>query len=227
MGELFTSFGAGLLSFFSPCILPLLPAYLSMLSGFSAGELREGKDNVSAAKILSRAALFCIGFSLIFITLGAAAASVGGMLSAHKVVLLKVFGILTIIFGLHVSGILKLNFLNYEKRMNIGNDSGNSIGAFFMGVAFALGWSPCIGPVLGGILSLAIVKGTTFSGILMLTFYSAGIALPLMITALFTAKIFSMLKNFRKYMKYVEMTAGGILVMLGFMLFFDKLMFID
>ncbi len=227
MGELFTSFGAGVLSFFSPCILPLLPAYLSMLSGFSAAELREGKDTVPTAKILIRAALFCLGFSIIFITLGAAAASIGGILSAHKEILLKFFGIITVIFGLHVSGILRLNFLNYEKRMSIRNDRRDSAGAFFMGVAFALGWSPCIGPVLGGILSIALVKGTTLSGVLMLTFYSAGIALPLMITALFTANIFSMLKKFRKHMKYVEMTAGIILVILGFLLFFDRLMFID
>ena len=227
MGEIFTSFGAGALSFFSPCILPLLPAYMSMLSGFSAEELRKGKENISTVKILIRAALFCLGFSIIFTTMGAAAASVGGMLSEHKTILLRIFGIITIIFGLHISGLLKIGFLSYEKRMKIGNEAGNSWGAFLMGMAFALGWSPCIGPVLGGILSMAIVKGTTLSGIIMLMSYSAGIALPLMITALFTAKIFSLLKKFRGAMRYVEIISGFMLVCLGILLFLDKLMFID
>lgn len=227
MGEILTAFGAGALSFFSPCILPLLPAYLSMISGFSAEELREGKNNISTKKILSRAVLFCFGFSLIFIILGAAAASIGGLLNSQKGFLLRFFGIIVILFGLHIIGALNLNFLNFEKRLKIDNNSGNAIGAFLMGVAFALGWSPCIGPVLGGILSLAIVKGTTLMGTLMLAAYSAGIALPLLITALFTVKIFSLLKNFRKYMKYVEIIAGVVLIILGLLLFFDKLMFID
>ncbi|MBO4555186.1 MAG: cytochrome c biogenesis protein CcdA [Elusimicrobiales bacterium] len=222
-----TAFAAGALSFFSPCILPLLPAYISMLSGFSAEELRKGGDSVKLSRISVRAALFCLGFSTIFITMGAAAASAGGFLISHKNILLKVFGILTILFGLHIAGAFKIAFLDYEKRLSISNSRGNAFGAFLMGCAFALGWSPCIGPVLGSILSFAILKGTTFHGVAMLTAYSAGIALPMMATALFTAKIFSLLKNFRRHIGKIEIASGIILVILGILLFFDRLMFID
>lgn len=225
-GGIFTALGAGALSFFSPCILPLLPAYLSMISGFSAEELRKG-ENVKISRTAGRAALFCLGFSTIFITMGAAAASIGGILIAHKTALLRFFGILTVLFGLHIAGAFKLAFLDYEKRFSINNRKDNAIGAFVMGCAFALGWSPCIGPVLGSILSLAILKGTTFKGIAMLTAYSAGISIPLIITALFTAKLFSLLKFFRRHTGKIEIASGVILVILGILLFFDRLMFID
>jgi len=111
--------------------------------------------------------------------------------------------------------------------MRINNDRSNAAGALLMGCAFALGWSPCIGPVLGSILSIAIIKGTTFHGVIMLTAYSAGIAFPMLITAMFTAKIFSLLKNFRRHMGKIETASGIILVILGILLFFDRLMFID
>lgn len=226
-GGIFTAFGAGALSFFSPCILPLLPAYISMVSGFSAEDLRTGEGNVRTGRVAGRAALFCLGFSIVFIAMGAAAASAGGFLIAHKAVLLRIFGIMTILFGLHIAGVFRIGLLDYEKRFPVGNSRGNAAGAFLMGCAFALGWSPCIGPVLGSILSLAILKGTTFHGVAMLTAYSAGIALPLMITALFTAKIFSLLKNFRRHIGKAEIVCGGLLVLLGLLLFFDRLMFID
>lgn len=225
MGQILTAFGAGVLSFFSPCILPLLPAYLSLLSGFSAEELKNGSD-INIKRILFRAILFCLGFSIVFILMGAAVSSVGGTLSAYKGLLLKIFGIITILFGIHTAGYLNIRLLNYEKRIKIGNDSKDSTGAFLMGIAFAMGWSPCIGPVLGSILAMAIVKGTTLSGILLLTAYSAGITLPLLITAMFTAKLFSILKNMRKHLNSVKTLSGIILIILGLLLFFDKLMFI-
>lgn len=226
-GGIFTAFGAGALSFFSPCILPLLPAYISMLSGLSAKKLRSENSDLPTAKIMTRAALFCAGFSVIFITMGAAAASAGGLISAHKPLLLRIFGILTILFGIHIAGFFRIGILDYEKRMRISNDKSNAAGAFLMGCAFALGWSPCIGPVLASILSLAIIKGTTLQGVIMLSSYSLGIALPMLITALFTAKILSLLKNFRRHMRKIEIASGMVLIALGILLFCDRLMFID
>ena len=197
-----------------------------MVSGLSAEDLRQG-NTVHIGKITARAGLFCLGFSIIFIAMGAAAASVGGLLSAHKTVLLRIFGVITVLFGLHIAGVFRIGMLDYEKRLPISNDKGNAIGAFLMGCAFALGWSPCIGPVLGSILSMAIIKGTTVGGVLMLTAYSAGIAFPMIIAAMFTAKIFALLGHFRRHFRKVEIICGIVLIVLGLMLFLDRLMFID
>lgn len=225
MGQLFAAFGAGLASFFSPCILPLLPAYLSMLSGFSAGEIVRGDARVATRKVVGSALIFIAGFTLAFAAMGAAASSLGELLLGHKHLLMKVFGALMVLLGIHMTGLLNLNFLNYEKRFSTRGLSRGPLGAFLMGFAFALGWSPCIGPILAAILGMAAVSGTAAKGITLLLAYSAGLALPLLAAAALTARFFALMARFKGAMRYVEVGAGVLLAAAGLLLFFDKLMF--
>jgi len=227
MGPNTTSFTAGIFSFLSPFLLPLVPAYLSVLSGFSAEEIKKGEKDVSLRQILSRAFLFIVGFSAVFIAMGAAASSLGILLLKHKIILLKIFGAATVILGLHTANIWNIKFLNYEKKLHIGTESGSALGAVLTGFAFALGWSPCIGPVLGGILAMAAVSGTAMKGVLLLSAYSAGIAVPLIAAAMLTAKFLDLASRFKKSMRYIELISGLILIIIGLLLFFDKLMFIE
>ncbi|HNW45122.1 MAG TPA: cytochrome c biogenesis protein CcdA [Elusimicrobiales bacterium] len=226
MGQLFTAFGAGVLSFFSPCILPLLPAYLSMLSGFSAREIMNGAPGVSTHKIARRAAIFIAGFTLAFSVMGAAASGLGSVLAAHKELMLRLFGAAMVLLGVHMTGILNLTLLNYEKRFSMRHITHGPVGALLMGFAFALGWSPCIGPILAVILGLAAATGTLWKGVALLLAYSAGLAVPLMAAALLTARFFSLLARFRGGIRWVEMAAGVTLIIFGALLFADKLMFV-
>lgn len=226
MAQYFAAFGAGLMSFFSPCILPLLPAYLSMLSGFSASEIVKGDAKVVTRKVVGSAAIFIAGFTLAFALMGAAASSIGDMLAAHKDVLMKVFGVVMVLFGVHMTGLFNLNLLNYDKHFSTRGLSRGPLASFMMGFAFALGWSPCIGPILAVILGMAAVSGTAAKGVSLLLTYSAGMALPLLAAAFLTAKFFTFLAHFKSAMRYVEITAGVILAAAGILLFFDKLNFL-
>lgn len=226
MGQFATAFGAGVMSFFSPCILPLLPAYLSMLSGFSASEIVKGDAKVVTRKVVANAAIFIAGFTLAFSIMGAAASGIGELLASHKEVLLKVFGVVMVLLGVHMTGLVNLNFLNYEKRLSTRGIAQGPLGSFLMGFAFALGWSPCIGPILAVILGMAAVAGTASKGVALLLAYSAGMAVPLLAAALLTAKFFAFMARFRGAMRYVEIVAGAIVAAAGVLLFFDKLMFV-
>ena len=226
MGQFFAAFGAGLMSFFSPCILPLLPAYLSMLSGFSASEIVKGDAKVVTRKVVGNAVIFIAGFTLAFALMGAAASSVGDLLASQKDLLMKVFGVVMVLLGLHMTGLFNLNFLNYEKRFSMRGITQGPAGSFLMGFAFALGWSPCIGPILAVILGMAAVAGTAGKGVALLVAYSAGMAVPLLAAAFLTARFFSFMARFKSAMRYVEITAGVIVAAAGVLLFFDKLMFI-
>ena len=225
MGQYFAAFGAGLMSFFSPCILPLLPAYLSMLSGFSASEIVKGDAKVVTRKVVGNAAIFIAGFTLAFALMGAAASGIGDLLAAHKDVLMKVFGVVMVLFGAHMTGLFNLNLLNYDKHFSTRGLAQGPAGSFMMGFAFALGWSPCIGPILAVILGMAAVSGTAAKGVSLLLAYSAGMALPLLAAAFLTAKFFTFIARYRSAMRYVEITAGLILAAAGALLFFDKLIF--
>lgn len=225
-GQFLAAFGAGAASFFSPCVLPLLPAYLSMISGFSASEIVRGGAGVSVRRVAGRAALFIAGFTLAFAGMGAAASGIGGLLIAHKDLLVKVFGAVMVLLGLHMTGLFHIPFLNYEKRFRAGSFAGGPGGALLMGFAFALGWSPCIGPILGVILGMAAMYGTAAKGVALLLAYSAGLALPLMAAALLTAKFLALAARFRGAMRYVEIGAGVIIAAAGVLLFLDKFMWL-
>lgn len=226
MGQFWAAFGAGVMSFFSPCILPLLPAYLSMLSGFSAAELLKGDAKVATRKVVINAAIFIGGFTLAFSIMGAAASSIGDLLATHKDLLMKVFGAVMVLLGVHMTGVFNFNFLNYEKRFSMRNIAQGPAGSFLMGFAFALGWSPCIGPILAVILGMAAVSGTAAKGVALLLAYSAGMAIPLLLAAFMTARFFAFMARFRGAMRYVEIVAGVVLAAAGVLLFMDKLMIV-
>jgi len=225
MGQFATAFGAGLMSFFTPCILPLLPAYLSMLSGFSASAIVKGEAHVVTRKVVGNALIFISGFTLAFALMGAAASGIGDLLAAYKDVMMKVFGVVMVLLGAHMAGLFNIHFLNFEKRFSMHGIAQGPAGSFLTGFAFALGWSPCIGPILAVILGMAAVSGTAAKGVALLLAYSAGMALPLLAAALLTARFFTLISRFKAAMRYVELTAGVILAAAGTLLFFDKLMF--
>ena len=226
MGELLAVFGAGVMSFFSPCILPLLPAYLSMLSGFSASQITSGAAAVSTHKVVARAAIFIAGFSLAFSVMGAAASTLGNAVSGHKDIMLRFFGATMVLLGVHMTGVFNFNFLNYEKRFSMRGITHGPLGAFLMGFAFALGWSPCIGPILAFTLGLAAASGTVGKGVVLLLAYSAGLAVPLLAAAFLTGRFFAFIARYRSAMRWVEAVAGIIMIIFGALLFADKLMFV-
>ncbi len=218
-----TAFAAGLASFFTPCVLPLLPGYLSLISGFSAKELSKGDNKDATKKAVINSLFFTAGFSIAFSFLGAAASSVGNILFEYKDLLLKIFGFILFFMGIHMTGVLNFRILNYEKRFSMKKIKPGYLGSFLMGFAFALGWSPCIGPILAGILAMAAGSENIFKGISLLFVYSMGLAAPFILSALLTAKFFKWIAKYKNVLRYSEKTAGIIIAILGILLFFNKL----
>ena len=192
MVELFVAFGAGLISFLSPCVLPLIPGYISYISGSSFNELIENK-NINLFPII----LFTIGFSIVFIIFGAASTFLGQVLLQNSYELRIAAGLLIIIFSLHIIGIINLKFLNYEKRIQTNNNK-NFYSPILIGMAFAFGWTPCIGPILGSILVLASTEESINQGIFLLISYSLGLALPFILSGYLIQKFLVFSKNFKK-----------------------------
>ena len=197
----FLAFGAGFISFLSPCVLPLIPGYISYISGESLGDIVEKQK-----KIILKTVLFSLGFSLVFISFGATASFIGNILLENSNTLRIIAGIIIIIFSLQLIGILNLNFLNQEKRFQTKNYSNNLFFPVLVGAAFGFGWTPCIGPVLGSILTLAAVESSIGKGILLLSFYSLGLAIPFILSGYGISKFLAFSKNFRKNIKIVSVS---------------------
>ena len=214
----FLAFGAGFISFLSPCVLPLIPGYISYISGESLGDLVEKQK-----KIILKTVLFSLGFSLVFISFGATASLIGNILLENSNTLRIIAGIIIIIFSLQLIGILNLNFLNKEKRFQTKNYSNNLFFPVLVGAAFGFGWTPCIGPVLGSILTLAAVESSIGKGILLLSFYSLGLAIPFILSGYGISKFLAFSKNFRKNIKIVSVTGGVILLITGILILTNKL----
>ncbi|NLP44655.1 MAG: cytochrome c biogenesis protein CcdA [Peptococcaceae bacterium] len=214
------AFVAGLLSFLSPCILPLIPAYLSFLTGSAASALttQEAKTN-----LMPKAIGFVLGFSLIFIIMGASASKLGQLFTEYKPVLTKVGGLVIILLGIHLTGLLKIKFLYREKRLISFSEKNRGLGSVFIGMAFATGWTPCIGPILAAILIYAGSMETVSSGVLLLSFYSLGLALPFLLTALAIHKFSLYFRRFAKYLNHVAIGSGLLLILTGILIFTDKL----
>lgn len=225
MTQFLAAFGAGAASFLSPCILPLLPGYLSLISGYSAAELLKDSEGRLSGRVLKGALLFCAGFAIAFSLLGAAASAAGMLLDAWRGPIMKGLGVLMVVMGLQMAGLFDLRMFNYEKRVPLKKFSGTSYGAFLMGFAFALGWSPCIGPILSGILVLAAGQAVG-KGMALLFVYSLGLAAPFLAAAWLTVPMFNFLSRFRGGVRKVEVAAGVILTVFGLLLFFDRLMFV-
>ena len=214
----FLAFGAGFISFLSPCVLPLIPGYISYISGESLGDIVEKQK-----KIILKTVLFSLGFSLVFISFGATASLIGNILLENSNTLRIIAGIIIIIFSLQLIGILNLNFLNQEKRFQTKNYSNNLFFPVLVGAAFGFGWTPCIGPVLGSILTLAAVESSIGKGILLLSFYSLGLAIPFILSGYGISKFLAFSKNFRKNIKIVSVTGGVILLITGILILINKL----
>ncbi|MCJ7735266.1 MAG: cytochrome c biogenesis CcdA family protein [Anaerolineales bacterium] len=214
-----TAFLAGLASFLSPCVLPLVPAYVGYLGGRSAFE-KEGESR-NRWSVFSHGLAFVIGFSVVFITLGIAASALGSLLIGARDWLEKIGGIVVIIFGLHMTGIWRIPFLLYDTRNQDqpANKKGY-LSSFLMGVFFSAGWSPCVGPVLGAILTLSLSGGSVLTGGALLASYSAGLSIPFLIAALGVGWVTAALMKYGKAMHYLEITMGVVLIIVGGLLFF-------
>ena len=217
MFEIIIAFGAGLISFLSPCVLPLIPGYISYISGSSLNELIE-KKNINLIPII----LFTVGFSIVFIIFGAASTFLGQVLLQNSYELRIVAGLVIIIFSLHIIGIINIKFLNYEKRINT-NISPNLLSPILIGMAFAFGWTPCIGPILGSILVLAATEESLSQGILLLFFYSLGLAIPFILSGYLIQKFLMFSKNFKKNIKLVSKIGGVILLITGILIITNQL----
>jgi len=178
------AFFAGLISFVSPCVLPLVPGYVSLISGAGMEELKEGAPQLRKVVLLN-SIMFILGFSVIFVSLGAAAAGVGSLFGTHRSVLLRIGGVVIILFGLHLTGLVPIKMLYADKRMHSLKANASLAGAFLVGLAFAFGWSPCVGPILSVILGMAAVQGGLMRSIFLLGLYSLGLAVPFLLTTLF------------------------------------------
>lgn len=214
-----TAFLAGLASFLSPCVLPLVPAYVGYLGGRTAFEDRA--DDKSRWRSFTHGLAFVLGFSVVFISLGVAASALGSLITSAKDLLEKIGGVIVILFGIHMTGMWKIPFLQYDTRKQTGpNENLTYLSSFLMGVFFSAGWSPCVGPVLGAILTLSFSGGSVLTGGILLTSYSAGLSIPFLIAALGVGWVTAALRKYGKALHYLEIVMGGLLIIIGILLFF-------
>ena len=217
MIELFIAFSAGLISFLSPCVLPLIPGYISFISGSSLNELLE-KKKINLIPLI----LFSMGFSFVFILFGAAASFLGQILLENSQTLRVIAGLIIIVFSLQLIGIINISFLNFEKK--IYTQKNNNIWfSFIVGMAFGFGWTPCIGPILGSILALASTEETIFKAVILLTFYSLGLAIPFILSGYLMQRFLIFSKNFKKNINLVSKIGGFILLLTGILILTNQL----
>lgn len=222
--SLLAAFAAGFLSFISPCVLPLIPGYISFVSGVSVDEMRsDAPPAASRLQVFITSLAFVLGFSLVFIALGASATAVGKFMFSKLPLLSKLAGVVLIIFGLHTMGVFRLAWLDTEKRVHQQRKPAGPLGAMLVGVAFAFGWTPCIGPILGGILAIAGSKNTVAEGVTLLAVYSLGLGIPFLITSLAINQFFGAAKRIRKYYHAIELTSGALLIAIGVLIITGQL----
>jgi cytochrome c-type biogenesis protein len=224
---LLAAFIAGVLSFISPCVLPLIPGYLSFVSGVTLDEMRGTGTGVAAPAGVRRRAVtmslaFVLGFSLVFISLGASATALGALLMEHLSLLGKIAGVVIILFGLHMMGVLKIGMLYNEKRMQTSAKPAGFFGAMLVGIAFAFGWTPCIGPILAAILAVAATQDSVGEGVKLLAVYSAGLGVPFVATSLAINKFLAASARIRKHYHTIEVVSGVLLVVVGVLIFTNR-----
>lgn len=224
--SVFAALMAGLLSFVSPCVLPLVPAYISFMTGASVDHLKdqEAADHTALMwKAGVQSLSFVLGFSVVFIALGASATLIGQVMLSHMDVLSKVGGGLVVIFGLHYMGVFRIPFLNMEARLNVDAKPAGPLGAFLIGLAFAFGWTPCVGPILATILALAGGQDSVGQGVWLLTVYSAGLGIPFLIAGLAINRFLGFFSRIRRHLHKVEIASGVLLVIVGVLIFLGDL----
>lgn len=215
LSKIFIAFGSGLLSFFSPCVLPLIPAYICFITGLSIEELSISQEKRDIKPILAEAVLFILGFSAVFIILGASATFLGSYLLAKQKIFRIIGGAVVILFGLHLIGFFKIRPLQHEKRIHFKTKPFHMLGSFLIGAAFGFGWTPCIGPLLGGILILAATRETLSEGVLLLSSYSLGLAVPFLLASLGIGWLLSLFTRIKKYFKLISVASGALLIIVG------------
>ncbi len=224
---LLTAAGAGVLSFLSPCVLPLVPGYISFVSGSSLSDLAGGAQDAAARgrrrRVIRNTVAFVLGFSLVFVAMGASATYAGQWLAGNRVLLGRIAGTVIVVFGLHVMGLFKIPFLNVEKRFHSNREPVSLLGSFGIGLAFAFGWSPCIGPILAGVLVLAASRETVGQGIVLLSVYSAGLGIPFLLTGIAVDRFFALSARAKRHLRVVEIVAGALLIVIGVLVFTDSL----
>ena len=220
------SFFAGLATFISPCILPLIPVYITFITGVSLDELKSGPGRARATFLNS--VFFVLGFGLVFVLMGASASYLGAFFSMHKDVIRWVGGVIVIIFGVHISGLVPIKLFYIEKRVEMKKFSLGYFGSFVVGLAFALGWTPCVGPILSSILILASTQETVYRGMALLSFYSLGLGIPFILTAVFIERSLRIFTSIKKYFRVIEIISGLVLVFIGILILTNgfKLIFI-
>ena len=223
---LLAAFAAGFLSFISPCVLPLIPGYVSFVSGVSLEEMRGGSSAPSTAsrqQVLVTSLAFVLGFSLVFIALGASASAIGQFLLEKLPLLGKIAGAVIIVFGLHTMGLFRIAALETEKRVQTARKPAGPFGAILVGIAFAFGWTPCIGPILAGILVVAGSRDTVGEGVMLLAVYSLGLGIPFLLTSIAINRFFLFTARIRKHYHAIELVSGGLLVLIGVLIFTGQL----
>jgi cytochrome c-type biogenesis protein len=216
------AFVAGILSFLSPCVLPLVPGYVSLISGATVEDL-QSSDRRMLGTVMLHSLTFILGFSVVFIALGAVATGIGQFANEYHNLLAKVAGIIVIVFGLHLTGLLKIKALYADKRLHDVKGGSSALGSFAVGFAFAFGWTPCIGPILATILVFAGAQETVFKGVLLLAIYSAGLAVPFLLTSLGVDSFLGFYTRFRRHLHTVEVVSGVLLIVVGVLIFMNNL----
>lgn len=214
--SLFVAFGAGVLSFLSPCVLPIVPPYLAYMGGVSMADMQS--DRSSNRKAIIASLFFVLGLSTVFILLGIAATALGRSILQYNDILARAAGVVILVFGLHFLGILKIPFLMREARIDADNRGGSAFGAYILGLAFAFGWTPCIGPILGMILTFVATDADFARGSAMMAVYAMGLGLPFVLAALFITRSIKMMNRFKRHLGTVEKVMGVLLVIVGVML---------
>src|SRR5271167_1981484 len=211
------AFLAGLVSFLSPCVLPLVPGYVSLISGAGVEELKSQESRI-LGKVMLNSIGFILGFSVVFISLGAISTEVGQLLARYKSVLAQVAGVVIILFGLHLTGIFRINALYADKRLHNVKGGSTPGGAFLIGFAFAFGWTPCVGPILAVILGFAAAQDSVLKGVALLTVYSLGLAVPFLLTSFAIERFLKFYGRFKVFMHGLEVVSGALLIGLGVLL---------
>lgn len=214
------AFVAGLLSFLSPCVFPLIPSYITYITGISFADLQaEHPSHIIRQKSIFHSLCFICGFTVVFVLLGASATYIGSFLHANATIIRKVGGILLVLLGIHVTGILHLNFLLGEKRVSIKHKPSGYAGSFLVGIAFAAGWTPCIGPILAAILAVAATEESVYQGILLLLLYSLGLGVPFFLSALAMNRFLLVFNRFKRYIHIFEIISGVFLIIVGVLIY--------
>ncbi len=221
--SLFLAFSAGLLSFASPCVLPLIPSYVTYITGLSLERLRNEGEKGHRLEAFFHSVAFVIGFSIVFVSLGASATMLGQLMARHQVLLRKIGGILVIIFGLHFTGLINIRFLQVYKKAELKEKPMGYFGSVLIGLVFGAGWTPCIGPILSSILLYASTAETMSTGIMLLSAYSLGLGIPFIISAVAINKFLSFFQGMIKHMKALTIASGILLVLIGILIFTNSL----